>query len=396
MAYTEHWLWRENLDEEFLSALSTQTKSKETHVAPNGETGQVMRYDKNDPKLVRDQMRRVLKIGKGQFLKFWNEKKGHVTFQGIQKLIEAAECKDQPLLRKGQILFGTRSAAWYLQYKDQLRKHSAPEAWLYNVVAPIYAHRDCGEVRTYSMLHGAVYAGKYAALNCDYCRDNCEDECIGHHWVIENIGAFKDKKIDCQAQDCSQVKICLRCARAEEVKSKKIGRITARPLEKAFEENAEFFVLSPPKDSNGRSTRSILLQRALACLGLEYEFNITGASCENFVMTLLLCSPEEEPDRLQTGTPEAVIKPSKGFEIECQAQECSQNQKCSPCKRVIKMKTRNQKFRMDIFRRVSEVPEGVLLSMSYYINHIIPSRAKNGWYKEVQKDYERLFKAIKR
>ena len=47
--------------------------------------------------------------------------------------------------------------------------------------------------------------------------------------------------------------------------------ISATPVEKAFERDAEFFVLSPPKDSDGRSTRYLVLQRALASLGMYYR-----------------------------------------------------------------------------------------------------------------------------
>ena len=52
-----------------------------------------------------------------------------------------------------------------------------------------------------------------------------------------------------------------------------LGMISARKLEEAFEKEANFFVLSPPRDARGNSTRQILLQRALASLGLFYEYH---------------------------------------------------------------------------------------------------------------------------
>ena len=67
--------------------------------------------------------------------------------------------------------------------------------------------------------------------------------CTGHHYVIENGGHLGHG----------------------------IGMISATPVEKAFERDAEFFVLSPPKDSDGRSTRYLVLQRALASLGMYYR-----------------------------------------------------------------------------------------------------------------------------
>ena len=49
--------------------------------------------------------------------------------------------------------------------------------------------------------------------------------------------------------------------------------ISAQKLEEAFDSEANFFILSPKKDSEGRSTRQIVLQRALASLGLYYEYH---------------------------------------------------------------------------------------------------------------------------
>ena len=377
----DHWLWKENLPEEHFSALSTHTKLKDTQVSQDGKMGKVMRY--NDPNVVREAMRRVLGIGMSQFLPIWETKKNHAVFESVQDLIVAAERKDIPQLRQGQIIFGTRSAAWMMQY-GQERKQYMAEAWLYNLLSPIICYQNCGESRKYPCLHGAVYAGKHAAMKCDYCTDEGKAKCIGHHWVIENIGNFEKEKI---------------------------GRVTARRLEKAFEEDAKFFVLSPPKDGNNKSTRYILLQRALACIGLEYKFNITAVNCENFVMTLLKLCPEEEPDRLQTGSPEAVIKPSRGHEIDCQNEGCTQEMPkdengdltgkqlealCSGCKERFKILKKNKEFRIDLFKRVAKVPEGVLLSLGYYIDHVSPRQAKNGWFKDMQTDYLKLFKSIKR
>ena len=192
----QHWLWRENLGEEFISALCTNTRIKETEVAQEGEIGKVMRY--NDPKLAREAMSRVLNIGMSKFMTFWDQKKNHVIFESTQDLIDAAEPSEHkivPQLRHGQIIFGTRSAAWMKQFKED-RILFTSETWFYNLIAPIICYQDCGEARKYPCLHGAVYAGKYAALKCDYCRDMGEAECVGHHWVIENIGNFKNKKIN--------------------------------------------------------------------------------------------------------------------------------------------------------------------------------------------------------
>ena len=59
----------------------------------------------------------------------------------------------------------------------------------------------------------------------------------------------------------------------EELFGSNLGMISAQKLEEAFDSEANFFILSPKKDSEGRSTRQILLQRALASLGLYYEYH---------------------------------------------------------------------------------------------------------------------------
>ena len=66
----------------------------------------------------------------------------------------------------------------------------------------------------------------------------------------------------------------------------KIGTISVVDLDEAFEDNENFFLLSPPK-VNGQSTRHLILQRARACIGLNYIYDINAVSCETFAASLL-------------------------------------------------------------------------------------------------------------
>ena len=110
---------------------------------------------------------------------------------------------------------------------------------------------ETGQARRFAYLHAAVYAGEHN----------------GDHYVIENGGHFGEG----------------------------IGMINAKTFEGAFEADAQFFVLSPPKDSNGKSTRYMVLQRALASCGLYYKYHMRAVSCEVFAMTMMNCKPVFEP-----------------------------------------------------------------------------------------------------
>ena len=99
--------------------------------------------------------------------------------------------------------------------------------WLTDILAPVVTTLGTGETRKYDALYAAIYAGKNS----------------GGHYVI-GTGGHMDSGI---------------------------GMVAVQRLEDAFERDANFFILSPPKDSKERSTRQIVLQRALASLGLHFE-----------------------------------------------------------------------------------------------------------------------------
>ena len=135
------------------------------------------------------------------------------------KVAASETYEGKPQLRKGQIIFGTVSLSHHMGVANPL------PGFFLNLLAPFLMGVHTGEARMYPYLHAAVYAGKFD----------------GRHYVIENGGG--DPKFD------------------------NLGMISAVPMEKAFEEDASFFIMSPPKDPEGNSTRHLLLQRALACLG---------------------------------------------------------------------------------------------------------------------------------
>ena len=107
------WLWEPNLDEEDANALATYQKYTPTKCVEGGGIGKVIRVEE-DLKVVKEQMKRVCGIGKDEFVmghldKVLKMDRDSTKIKGIAKLARAAETGTPPLLRKGQVIFGTIS-----------------------------------------------------------------------------------------------------------------------------------------------------------------------------------------------------------------------------------------------------------------------------------------------
>ena len=271
------------------------------------------------------------------------------VIRGIKKLkIAACEIDETKVqLRKGQIIFGTVSVAHAKNAKNSL------SSFFWNLFAPILMTFETGEARKYPYLHAAVYAGKFN----------------GRHYVIENGGGIP--MFD------------------------HLGMISAVPMEKAFEEHASFFIMSPPKDSEGNSTRHLLLQRALVCLGTFYRYHIRSVNCEVFAMTLMRLEPKFEP--IQTDP--NVLSPSKGYDTtDCQM-DADQG--------------RFLKFHQALLRKLEWYQDDTILTLDYYLKNKVDQdqRAKATvtchdadvlnnaccipWWVEMDSDYESFADAVK-
>ena len=207
---------------------------------------------------------------------------------------------------------------------------------------------ETGQARRFAYLHAAVYAGEHN----------------GNHYVIENGGSLRG--------------------------SKGIGMIDAETFEDAFETDTEFFVLSPPKDSNGKSTRYMVLQRALASCGLYYEYHMRAVSCEVFAMTMMNCQPVYEP--LQTD----VIQPSRGHEITEEKRKQDEQ--------------RFYNFFQSLVERLSKMENLVILTLKYYLKSIDPEALKRHieedpdpfwlntnitpWFETMKNDFDQFFQAV--
>ena len=113
------------------------------------------------------------------------------------------------------------------------------QGWFTNLISSNLIEKKTGQKRDFVYLHAAVYAGKSR---------KSKDQKGLEYFVIEN-GGYNDPVT-------------------------RKGFIAARKIDEAFEEKSNFFVMSPPKDGNNKSTRYLVLQKALACLGLCYTYDM--------------------------------------------------------------------------------------------------------------------------
>ena len=232
-----------NLPNDIRQAIATESKGLGASSGVGLFADKAFRY--GDPKVVEEHIQNIM-----------HSNGSDRVIHGIKNLIQAAEVQgSKPFLRQGQIIFGTATVARALSYP--------PCGFLFNCIAPLILKVATGEARKFAYMHVAVYAGQVD----------------GKHYVIHNGGNSWDN----------------------------LGMISAEPIKKAFDKEALFFVLSPPKDSKGNSTRYLVLQRALACLGTFFDYDIRAVSCEVFAMTMLELKPTFDPIQVQ------ALKPLKEF-----------------------------------------------------------------------------------
>ena len=230
-------LLKENIDEDQWKAMA----------AASSQGGASTVYDKEPGES------KVLRFGRDALRKHirkWMEgPEDKNSFNGVAQLEQAVK---DGLLRPGQIIWGTVSLKHHQDEEDTFLGS------IYDAFTPIITFLMMLQMRTFAYLHAAIYVGKYN----------------GVEYVIENGGNDEDTPGK--------------------------GRIDLLPVADAFESGAHFVVASPPKDKNGRSTRYILIQRALACIGVDFSYNMRSVSCETFILAILFPTSDSF-DPIQSG-----------------------------------------------------------------------------------------------
>ena len=256
-----------------------------------------------------------------------------VTFNGVEALIKAAEEGTPPLLRQGQLIFGTVSIAHHAGEEDKTGEKTF-KGWLYNTFADIIMLLKTKQKRNFTYLHAAVYAGKYA----------------GRHYVIENGG-----------HDGGGT-----------------GTISVLPIEDAFELDASFFIVSPPKDSKNQSTRYLVLQRALASIGLKYSYHMSAVSCETFASAILGDIGGNGFEPIQLG----VIRSHKKDHPDPDGQR-------------VKHVEKYEKFHKDLCGQIRAVPHGTILSLEFYMKKPYSQRS-TPWFQQMAQAYQSYIEAASR
>ena len=318
----------ENLDSEEYAAMHMGSEFySATEVESEGSKGKVMQYGDS-------------KVLKNAILEQIDEDVRGTTSQvysGIAKLKKAIQNKE---LRRGQLIFGTVTPAHHSGTDGTF------EGYMSNLFAPIYFQITAEQSRQYAYLHAAIYAGKHK----------------GKHYVIENGGHYGEG----------------------------IGMVDVEELDEAFEKDAQFFILQPKRDSSGKSTRYMVLQRALACCGLYYEYHLRAVSCEAFALTVMNFRPVYEP--LQS----EVIPPDKKHPMTPEKKKAD--------------KKRFETFFAHLSQRLDQIQELSLLTLRYYIDSVNDAdkyqydednpqsldelNAIKPWFHQMSADYDKMFKAI--
>ena len=173
-----------------------------------------------------------------------------------------------------------------------------------------------------------------------------------------------------------------------------MGYVRPCSLQKAFEEDAKFFVLSPPKDANGNSTRYLVLQRALASIGVCYQYHLRAVSCEAFAMTMMNAELNW-----------------KSFQLQALNQTLYAGMQMTPTK-LENDAAMFREFYNSIVNRWAQLDQPIILSLEYYLNLIrtVPEfrnplenektlselNSKTPWFKAMIGDYRRFFDYVAR
>ena len=106
------------------------------------------------------------------------------------------------------------------------------------------------QIREFSYFNCAVFVGSYDGI----------------YFVVENgVGKTKDDRF---------------------------GTINVLPIEDAFSKDSTFFLVSPQRDEFGESRRYIVLQRALASVGVGYRYSMRAVSSESFALMVIVLFEE--------------------------------------------------------------------------------------------------------
>ena len=170
-----------------------------------------------------------------------------------------------------------------------------------------------------------------------------------------------------------------------------MGYVDCLPLQNAFGPDARFFILDPPKDANGNSTRYLVLQRALASVGVCFQYHLRAVSCEAFAMTMMNAEPDWRSLQLQVLN-NTMVTSVKMTKEKRQADAAMY-----------------QEFYKSIVARWRMLDQPVILTLKYLVNtytmrkvfpleqgksHQQLNREKKPWFRAMIADYQKFFNHV--
>lgn len=257
---------------------------------------------------------------------------------GVDELKNAAA---EGLLHQGQIIF-----------QEVLLSESEDKNGclgnFFDAFAPILTLFTIGQMRNCAYFHVAIYCGKF------------KDQ----HYVVENGGEDDETKMSSNSYN---------------------GSIKLETFESAFvNTNARFFIVSPPKDNNDKSTRYLVLQKALASIGVKFVYHIKAVSCETFALAMLGSIDESSSyNPIQT---DVIRSHFQNLPSKLREEKVKEHEK------------RFKKFHQDLMGQILLVPKGSILTLEFAVRWLttyakFSSTVNVPWFMEMNSAYRSLFEA---
>ena len=297
------WLFKSNLPLSMVQELEKLDQHNKECLVPNNVP--ILPFDED--KIIRHMRNRIAGLGK------------EIIVKGVDGLKTAA--KNGQLL-PGYLIFEEvpLSGVWLRGKPMQMY---GPLGWLYDTLCPLLCQYYCGQSRSFIYFHAFIYAGEYG----------------GEHYVIENGGE--------ESPDLHQ---------GQELRTS----VTVCPLElasiKKHFTKKNFFIVEPPKDEFGLTTRHMVLQRALATIGMKYQYHLV-IGCEAFCTLIVGLFEDWHPLQLR---PNVLALKTKTF--------ASEEHKKAAERRVA---DRYQELRKAVLDRLQLAQPGMLLTLPYILKNCI-------------------------
>ena len=271
--------------------------------------------------------KQVKKLAKG---------KNKFAFKGIREL-ELAILNSY--VQEGDLIFGSSTLA------HALNKEGSQEGACYDTFPSLTSLIATGQWRKYPYLHVAVCGGFMG--RCSHCEKFYRIPCYSPEYRYYHLELHEEINRCPECQNLFEFKrIYVIEIGGAAYQNIDIGMVSAIPLEEAFMKEAEFIAFTIPNNENMDSRgQNLTLQRALACLGLYYHYDMSAVSCEIFATAMMKLTPDFEPIQIE------VLNSAKMFMGPPEVKKYNQ-------------------FYTEIMKRLKKIEIPIVLTLEYYLDNI--------------------------